>query len=313
MKRRLKRKSNKKMIFILIGSILTIAAVIFTNLNYLNKMKTDYQEKIKVLTKEYKTKEVIIYEAKEYISAGTVLTYDVVHESTVTSAQSKEYYMTSENIGHVALIDIQAGTWILKDMLNKDSLSDQLREVEYTTFFIGNNIMQNDYFDLHIQYPNGEDYVVLSKTSAKRIDEINQYLYLWLSPEELFLVSGAIVDCYLNEGARLYSVKYIEPTIQKASYLTYTPNTDIIQLMKKDPNIVNIALNTLSNQVRLELEERLNLFYCDQTGKDGNEVDGIYYPSERSIMVEDSMEQSLITNETTEDLVTNNEEVYYVD
>lgn len=314
MKRRLKRKSNKKMIFILLGSMIMIAVVIFTNLNYIKKINKDYQEKIKILTLEYKSKEIIVYEAKGDIRAGTILTTEDVCETTVVSTQPKEYYMTSENIGHKTLIDIRAGTWILKDMLNKDSISDNLREVEYSTFFIGNNITENDYFDVHIQYPNGEDYIVLSKTSAKRIDEINHYLYLWLSTEELFHISGAVVDCYLNEGTRLYSVKYIEPAIQKASYLTYTPNTDIIKLMKKDPNIVNIALNTLSEQVRLELEERLWLFYKDQTGRDVNKKESIYYHGERSTTIGDnSNEKGSDTKQVTDNLLTNNEEVYYVD
>lgn len=330
MKRRLKRKSNKQRIFIIIGSVASLITVVLLNLNYLRGIQGDYKDKINALTMEYKSKEVRVYQAKEHILAGSVLTPDNVLERTVVSDQSSNYYMTSENIGNVALVDMKEGTWIYKDMLRKDTIPDNIREVEYSTFFIGNNVNQNDYFDLHIQYPNGEDYIVLSKSLIKRIDQTNQYLYLWLSPEEIFNISGAIVDCYLNEGGRLYSVKYIEPTIQKASFLTYTPNTDIINLMKRDPNIVNTAINALNEQVRMELEERLYLFYSEHETYTVNKQDSIYYPDKNinTTKTDDINQNNLKTSQesnesvanenemndgVTNEGVTKEEEVYYVD
>lgn len=309
MKRRLKRKSHKKIIFIVLGGIIAAGTVIFLNLNYLSEIKGDYRDKLNAITMEYKSKEVRVYEAKADIQAGTILTLDNVYETTVILAQNSNHYMTSENIGNITLVDVKAGTWILTDMLRKDAISDYVREVEYSTFFIGNHIGENDYFDLHIQYPNGEDYIVLSKTLARRIDTANQYLYLWLSPEELFHISGAIVDCYLNEGTRLYSVKYIEPDIQKASYITYIPGTAIIHLIKNDPNIVNVAINALNEQVRLELEERLHLFYNNHETNGTNEG-SVYYPAEgiNNIGEERGQDKGMDLEGINE-----NEEVYYVD
>ncbi len=316
MKRRLKRKSNRPMVLIIICCVITIGAAIFFHLNYLKEIRTDYIDKINMLTMEYKSKEVRVYQAKVHILAGSVLTEENVAEITALTDQTGNYYMTSENIGNITLVDIKKGTWIYKDMLRKDMISNNLREVEYSTFFIGNNINQNDYFDLHIQYPNGEDYIVLSKTLIKRIDQINEHLYLWLTPEELLNISGAIVDCYLNEGTRLYSVKYIEPAIQEASYLTYTPNADIISLMKREPNIVNAAISGLSEQVRMELEERLYLFYKQHESYKVNEEDSIYYPGKNTIIgEEDDYENNQYSTKegAIQENITREEEVYYVD
>jgi hypothetical protein len=323
------------MLFFIIGSVMTLIIVVLLNMNYLKEIQLDYKDKINVLTMEYKSKEVKVYQAKEHILAGSILTMDKVLERTVVSDQSSNYYMTSENIGNVTLVDLKEGTWIYKDMLRIETIPDNIREVEYSTFFIGGNINQNDYFDLHIQYPNGEDYIVLSKSLIKRIDQTNHYLYLWLAPEELLNVSGAIVDCYLNQGARLYSVKYIEPTIQKASFLTYMPNVDIINLMKRDPNIVNTAINALEEQVRIELEERIHLFYSEHEDYEVNKQDSIYYPSKstntnmgnntstdnqksskgskESVTDENITYEDVTYDGVTNDGETKEEEVYYVD
>lgn len=299
MKRRLKRKSKKKIVIITVCSIILLGVAVFLNFNYLNEIKQDYITKLDALTLEMTSKEVKAYVAKEDITAGTQLTLDNVYELTGLSEQNSSYYMTKDDLGSRALIDIKKGTWVIKEMVIKDYIADNLREVEYSTFFIGNNISQNDYFDLHIQYPNGEDYVVLSKTLARKIDTANQCLYLWITPDELLNVSGAIVDCYLNQGSRLYSVKYIEPTIQEASILTYTPNEDIIQLMKRDPNIVNIAVKYLSSQTRLSLEERLHLFYNKYDSS--NQDTSIYYPN----TITSSGEIASYTESNSTDSVTN--------
>lgn len=334
MKRKLKRKSNKRRLIILIGSGLILILIIFINLNYLKSIQVEYMDKMNALTSEYKLKEVQVYQAKEHILAGSVLSYENVIQNTVVSEQNSDYYMTTENIGNIALVDMKEGTWIYKDMLRKNTIPGNVREVEYSTFFIGNNIKQNDYFDLHIQYPNGEDYIVLSKSLIKSIDEKNQNLYLWLAPEELLNISGAIVDCYLNQGARLYSVKYVEPTIQKESMLTFTPNKDIINLMKRDPNIVNTAIHALEEQVRMELDQRLHLFYSEYETNEINNQSSIYYSdksentmgdnsreinpsssqeSKESVTNDNKINVNALNDNLTDKSKTTEEEVYYVD
>lgn len=310
MKRRLKRKSNIRKFAIVIGVGILLLFIVGLNLNYLKRMQAEYKVRINAIIREYKLKEVKVYQAKENIQAGSALTFDNVMEKTVVSDLNSEYYMTSENIGNVTLVDIKEGTWIYKDILRKNSLPDNVREVEYSTFFIGNNIKENNYFDLHIQYPNGEDYIVLSKGLIKRMDETNQLLYLWLTPQELFNISGAIVDCYLNQGARLYSVRYVEPTIQQESILTFTPNQDIIQLMKKDPNIINTAIQGLEEQERTDLEERLQLFYSRHETYEVDDQDKIYYAAKNENRIGESVKESnSVSSQKSDGSVSNGNEI----
>ncbi|MFV0342401.1 MAG: SAF domain-containing protein [Anaerocolumna sp.] len=306
MKRRLKRKSGKLKVVIIMVVIIALLTVVFLNISYLKKIKDDYTQNMNTVVMELKSKETKVFTAKRDITAGSVLTKEDVMEITVLSEQNKAYYMTVKNIGEVTLVTIPEGTWIYKAMLREEDIKNNLREIEYTTFFLSSNMKKNDYFDLHIQYPNGEDYIVLSKNLVRRIDQTNQLLYLWLTPEELFRVSGAIVDCYIGVGTRLYTTKYIEPTIQNASILTYVPNADVIQLMKTDPNIVDIALDALEEEYRSRLEERLQKFFIEHefygTNTQDNLQDHLYYSKQYiNNSVNESQENDELKQENTRD------------
>ncbi len=63
-------------------------------------------------------------------------------------------------------------------------------------------------------------------------------------------MSAAIVDASLYHGSKLYMTKYIEPNIQEASIITYTPSVSILSLIENDPNIVNRCSQVLNKEVR---------------------------------------------------------------
>ena len=256
-KRRMKRTTKQYIIVSFISVIIIGGAFTTIYLATTSQIKRSYQKEIQYLSEQLESSKVYVYEAKADIPAGSRVTKDNLTYRQTYSNQAQSYYMTAECIGMVTLIDISKGTQILKGMLSSYDIDNNLREVEYNTFRINSNIEENDYVDIRILYPNGEDYIVLSKKSVKNLAEEKNNCFLWLAEEEILNMSGAIVDAYLYTGSKLYTAKYIEPNLQKPSVVTYQPSLASLILMEQDENIVNKASLELNKRLRTELEERL--------------------------------------------------------
>ncbi len=168
--------------------------------------------------------------------------------------------MTKEGIGMTALMDISTGTQVIKGMLTEDRVDSNLREVEYNIFYINNNVVQNDYVDVRIRFPNGEDYIVLSKKRIISPNIESFQCFLWLKEEEILNMSSAIVDAYLYSGTILYTTKYIEPNLQEESIPTYQPSLASLTLMEQDKNIVDKASMEVNRQLRKAMENRLTQY-----------------------------------------------------
>lgn len=257
MRRRLKRTTKQYIVVSLISVIIIGGAFTAVFIAAVGHVERKYRKEIQFLSEQLKTDKVYVYEAKADIPAGSRIKKEDLHYFQTYSNQAQDYYMTDENIGMVALIDISKGTQILKGMLTPNKVDSHLRELECNSFLINSNMKENDYSDIRIRFPNGEDYIVLSKKSIKNLSEEKDNCFLWLTEEEILNLSGAIVDAYLYTGTKLYTAKYIEPNLQKASVVTYRPSLASLILMEQDENIVEYASGELNKQLRRELEERL--------------------------------------------------------
>lgn len=198
-----------------------------------------------------------VYVAKDNIPAGGILTDQNTESRSVIASQPQEMYITASEIGKKALIDIAKDTQIIKTEVTDADLTPDLRESNFTVVTNSANVLNNDTVDVRILYPNGENYIVLSKKTILNMSEDGTECYFWLTEEEIQLMSSAIVDAYLYEGAQIYTTEYIEPSIQEASKVTYTPSLATIDLIKNDPNIIKIASEYLSDVVRKAIENRL--------------------------------------------------------
>ena len=109
--------------------------------------------------------------------------------------------------------------------------------------------------DIRIQYPNGENYCVVSKKQLQRSVENVEESRFWLSEQEQLYLSSAIYDKSAYSGTRLYAVRYIADTLQNASYVDYIPVIDVTnQLTIQDKKAKELLL-----QQRNDLEQRLSL------------------------------------------------------
>lgn len=202
----------------------------------------------------------LVYRTLRDIAAGEVVTLEDVEAVSVLDAEEPLLFFDSGDLqsGKVALVSIPQGVHLQKFMVNQQGDVGELREVQYGAIAVTDNVSVNDVVDVRISFPNGEDYIVLSQKEMKSGGlEGATSCFLWLTEEEIMLMSAAMVDAYLYSGSGLYTTKYIAPTIQQASIVTYTPSVHIIDLIYNNPNIVEEASTYLSIKVRKELESRL--------------------------------------------------------
>lgn len=174
-------------------------------------------------------------------------------ESTTTSSEE-----IKELTGVVAVTDLIAGQPIYKSAVQIIDCGD-LREKFINFVTLNTNLEEGDTVDIRIKFPNGEDYVVLSKNVLRDLNLAGAEFYLWVNEESILRLSAATVDAAIN-GGEIYVTKYVKPSVQDPLVYTYQPPEDVLRLIHWDPNIVLDAENTYSNTKRSEFEARLKAF-----------------------------------------------------
>lgn len=255
--RRLRRSTKQYLIIVSLSLLIIGTAFIVAYVLILKNIEKSYGAQLDALSKEREENRRYVYEAIDTIQAGTYLTEELFHYKEVYTSQNQSTYMEADDFGKVALISIPQGTYVQKSMLLDDKVEDNVREAMFNCIQLANHIGNHDVVDVRIFYPNGENYVVLSKKIIQNHSEDYLQCFLWLSEEEILMMSSAIVDAFLFPGAYLYTTKYVHPTVQEASIVTYQASLSTQELIARNPNIVEIAARNLSENLRKELENRL--------------------------------------------------------
>lgn len=160
-----------------------------------------------------------------------------------------EYYLYAKT-------DLKANTVLTKSMVYEDeAITDDAREAEYSFVELPTNIENNKYVDIRIQFPSGEDYILLSKKRIKDISGIT--LRIDVLEDEILSVSSGIVDAYL-ENAKIYAIPYLDEHMQNKAIETYPLKDNVLALLKEDPNVVNKAKYVLEQRNRTALENSLD-------------------------------------------------------
>lgn len=257
LRRHMKRTTKQYIIVATICIVVLGGAATFTAIMVSGQIRDKYAFLLANAHMEMEANKKKVYVARADIAPGDFITEDTVIEQTVYSSQPQDILISSDDIGKVALINISAGTQLLKSMLSGQSIKSELREIEYSVISVSTNIANNDTVDIRIMFPNGETYVVLSKKVIRGYTPDTAICHFWLDEEELLRMSAAIVDASLYTGSSLFVTKYIEPNIQDASVANYIPSLSILALLESDPNILERATQELSREVRKALENRL--------------------------------------------------------
>lgn len=252
------RKSYRQNIFVVLLCIVVIGgAAVFTCIFFTDQIRYYYVSQLNEANCVIEQNQKVIYVASTDIMPGDYITKENIERISVFTSQSEKVFISQDDIGKLALINIPEGTHITNMMLTENVVASQVREVAYNMIHISSNIWSNDTVDLRISYPNGETYIVLSKKIVQKLDTDTSTCIFWLDEEELLRMSAAIVDAGLYSGTKLYLTKYIEPNIQGASIVNYTPSLSILTLIENDPNIVDRCSQKLNKDLRKALENRL--------------------------------------------------------
>lgn len=256
-RKRLKRSTKQYIIVSLICIIVIGSAAAFTTVLLVDQVKDEYRQILNEAYEDMQANQRDVYIANCDIYAGDYITENKIEKMRVYSSQPADLLITEEDIGRMAIIDIPSQTQLLTTMLAMDDVASELREVEYNVINVNSNIAEKDTVDVRICYPNGENYIVLSKKILKGYTAETASCHFWLNEEEQLRMSAAIVDAALYSGAYLYVTKYIEPNVQEASIVNYTPSLAVLSLLETDPNVLVRATQELGRAVRKQLENRL--------------------------------------------------------
>ena len=246
-------------ILILVVAVLITGGIIAYGVGELN----DYKATEQVLMDELTRNSRIVYVACDGgIKSGDIIA-DVeeggnVMAQEIYSGIEPTYYINEEDMGSIALIDIQEGQPVMKNMITTLEITGDTREVEITVVDLMVDQKVNDYIDIRIMFPNGEEYAVLSKKEIKNLVLESSIFYTYLNEEEILRLASATVDAYTMTGTKIYATRYIEPTLQNATIPNYLVRAETLDLMTSDPNIVTLAQNTMNLSARMSMEQRLS-------------------------------------------------------
>lgn len=205
---------------------------------------------------------LVAYSVNLDVEKGELISEDMLTKVYVSEAAHAEDivlipHLTKEKEYVLyAKTDLMANTVLTKSMVyEEENITHDVREAEYSFVEIPTNIDENKYIDLRIQFPSGEDYILLSKKKIKDLSGIT--LRLDVLEDEILSVSSAIVDAYL-ENAKIYAIPYLDEHMQDKAIETYPLKENVLALLKEDPNVVNKAKYVLEQRNRLALENSLD-------------------------------------------------------
>lgn len=184
----------------------------------------------------------------------------------------------------VAKIDMNANTVITKSLidLSDEVTTNDVRMQEYNSIVLPVDLVTDDYVDIRLLLPNGQDYIVVSKKKVTVPDLNGEYLtdtiQMKMSEDEILSMSNAIVEAYKIDGSKLYATKYSEAGMQEASTPTYVVNKAVASLIEVDPNIVSTAkaalfarYNATTNQQNNSLTAQRNQEINGELSNHGND------------------------------------------
>ena len=197
-----------------------------------------------------------VYTLNQDVKAGQKITQDMLVMSTAQEQHIPSNAISTANNAQIleksliAKVNMNKNTVLTVDLVSEgEVLTDDIRKQEYNAIVLPVDLITGDYVDIRIQFPNGQDFIVISKKMVE-IPVINgmeskETIWLNLSEDEILSMSSAIVEAYRINGSKIYATKYTEPGIQEAATPTYPLNAETVSLIQTDPNVTDTAENAL--------------------------------------------------------------------
>ena len=199
------------------------------------------------------------------ISHGDIIEENInVVKQTVYTGLESFNYITEDDLGSTAIVDIYEGMTVMANMVTPLEIASDSREYEIQVVNLMVDQMENDYVDIRIMFPDGSDYVVLPKKQIKNLNLENCVFWTYLNEEEILRMASATIDAFTITGTKIYATRYIENNLQKEAVPTYLVNAVVQDMMDStsayyDKNLLTKAISTLNTLARKNLEERLGM------------------------------------------------------
>lgn len=191
---------------LLIGLVIagiTITVSVMTVKSYENGTNKKYK---KLFIKE------VVSLKRDVIQGEIIKDEDVkkteVHRNNAPANQASK----SDVVGKIAKYNIPKNIPLVEGMFSEDVIAQDMRTLEYNTILMPSDLAEQDFVDVRVRYPSGVDYVVLKQKKVEKI--ANTTMWFNVNEEEMLLMNGAEVDAFINEGSKLYAVKYTDPEAQ---------------------------------------------------------------------------------------------------
>lgn len=139
---------------------------------------------------------------------------EFVDENGETQVSELEFNK-KDLVGRVVKSNVSKNTLIMDSLLypkgEEPTIDERIQEFNFLQ--LPSDLVENDYIDIRIQFPTGEDYSVLIGKKVEKIAGENT-VFIKLNEEEIMAMGSAIIEAYIQNGVRLYANKYTDPATQ---------------------------------------------------------------------------------------------------
>lgn len=239
------RQMKKKIIIAILVTLLLTAGIAFLISNNVIKGK---EEEIAELKTQVADTKCLAF-SKELKADSIITPEDIIEVAVKTTSLSSGYYKLNKSLtgdekqeiehyliyvdengnsqdasekitvgdlyGRVIKSNVAENTLIMDSILypkGEEPTKDE-RMFEFNFLKIPSDLVENEYIDIRIRFPQGEDYSVLI---GKKVEKIagNNTIFIKLNEEEIMTMGSAIIEAYMQQGVSLYANKYTDAATQ---------------------------------------------------------------------------------------------------
>lgn len=210
-------------------------------------------------------KAVTAYALNTDVKSGQEITADMLTKVDTYQNLIPQNYIDMAQIANVesgkkviAKIDMYKNTLLTAASITVEGkeVTNDVRTMEYNMLALPINVNVGDYVDVRITFPNGQDFIVIAKKEIKNIQ--GETVTFDLTEEEILMLNSAVVESYIMTASNIYVAKYVEPGMQEKAAKTYTPTSEVYNLIKSDSNIVETAKAELISRFNADSRSEMN-------------------------------------------------------
>lgn len=186
---------------------------------------------------------------------------NVIKQKVYTGLEAYNY-ITQDDLGSTAIVDIYEGMTVMDNMVTPISIATDTREYEIQVVNLMTDQQEEDMIDIRIMFPDGSDFLVLPKKQVKNLNLQSCVFWTYLNEEEILRMASATIDAYTITGTKIYATRYVESNLQEEAIPTYLVNASAQDQMDStssyyDKNLLTKATTTLNQLARMNLEQKL--------------------------------------------------------